>query len=189
MSLVLVPLLALMCQEGIHGKGINSLMGPYVAYGERFYMCEANNTPLPWRWNLRASHFNPHKPKELQRLTGNLTGSTSLDDSCWAKVIMDTRSNNQWKENAFMANFKNNACQTLKENIPGFYEKIFKTQMKGACILKPGVYEVNNTSVDWTFPKFAIMPYGHYRFRATVGKAESQYLCIVVECKLIPKPA
>ncbi|XP_052127049.1 uncharacterized protein LOC113210445 [Frankliniella occidentalis] len=187
MSLVLVPLLALMCQGGIHGKGINSLIGPYIAYTERFYMCEDNNTPLPWRWNLRVSHFNPLKPKELQRLTGNLTGATPFDDSCWSKVILDTWSNNQWKENAFRANFKNNACKALKEHIPGFYEKISRMEMKDACMLKPGVYEFNNTSVDWTFPKFAIMPYGHYRFRLLVGKAERRLACFVVECKIIPK--
>ncbi|XP_052133640.1 uncharacterized protein LOC113217293 [Frankliniella occidentalis] len=126
MSLILIAL-ALVSQAGIHGKAFNSVLGPYISYGERFYMCEEpNNRPLAWTWYLRATHFNPLKPNELQRLTGNLTiADVPFDNSLWAKVIADVRSNNQWKENAFIFRFKG-AYRSLKQNIPGFYERVLK---------------------------------------------------------------
>ncbi|XP_026289822.1 uncharacterized protein LOC113214601 isoform X2 [Frankliniella occidentalis] len=192
MKILLVPL-ALMCQQAIHGKRYNSLVGPYVAYGELFYSCDPNNTTLPWNWHLRASHFNPYKPKELQLVTGNVTGvNVAIDDSCWAKVVVDLWSNNQWKENAFIFYFKNGACHALTDNMPGFYEQFFKTQMmqenKGRCIVKPGVYKVNNTPVDWTFPRVPIIPYGRYRFRLSAGKAENVYGCVMADARTVPKP-
>ncbi|XP_026283711.1 uncharacterized protein LOC113210098 isoform X3 [Frankliniella occidentalis] len=128
----LVLLTLLLFQEGNPRKIINSVIGPYIAYGERFYMCEPNNRLLPCRWNIRASHFNPYKPKELQRLTGNVTSTVTVNDDCWAKVVVDVRSNNQWKENAFVFNFNDGACRVLKENIPAFYKQVLKGKDEGS---------------------------------------------------------
>ncbi|XP_026284624.1 uncharacterized protein LOC113210729 isoform X2 [Frankliniella occidentalis] len=152
-------------------------------------MCESDNQPLPWRWYLRATHFNPLKPKELQRITGNVTATSgSFDNSDWLKVIADTRSNNQWKENAFVFKFNNGACRHFKINSPGFYGLLLKKrEVKGACVFKPGVYEFNDAPLNWTFPNFPIIPYGQYRFRMMVGKAENLYACWVVEGRTIPK--
>ncbi|XP_052125610.1 uncharacterized protein LOC127749832 [Frankliniella occidentalis] len=187
MALLLVPL-AVMCHEGTHGKRFNSLVGPFIASVDRYYMCEPNNRPLPWRWHLRTTHFNPHKPKELQHLTGNITANETFDDSCWGRVILDAWSNNQWKENAFVFYFKNNGCKAFKENIPGLYDLVFKkTETKGTCKMKPGVYELNNAPINWTYPKVPIMPYGHFRFRLTIGRAENLFACLVVECYTVPK--
>ncbi|XP_052122250.1 uncharacterized protein LOC127749169 [Frankliniella occidentalis] len=182
-------LLALVCQEGNPGKVIHSVIGPYIAYSERFYMCEPNSSLLPWTLNLRGSHFNPYKPKKLQLLTGNVTGvNVLLDKHGWTKIILDIRSNNQWKENAFVFNFnKKGACQVCKEQGPNFYKQIFKGEDKGACIIQPGVYEANNTPVDWINPKVPLMPYGSYRFRLTFGNAENLYACWVIHAKTIPK--
>ncbi|XP_052120176.1 uncharacterized protein LOC127748869 [Frankliniella occidentalis] len=85
--LVIVLVLGLMLsREGIDGKVIKSLIGPYISYGERFYMCPPDNGSLPWTWHLHATHFNPYKPKELQRLTGNVTfRSFPLDDNTWVR--------------------------------------------------------------------------------------------------------
>ncbi|XP_052131207.1 uncharacterized protein LOC113209239 isoform X2 [Frankliniella occidentalis] len=178
MPFLLVPLI-LMCQ------------GPYVTYGERFYTCEPDNRLLPWTLRLRGSHFNPQKPKEAQLITGNVTAvNETFDDSCWIKVILDLRSNNQWKENNFVFSFRRNACHALRSNIPKFYEHIFKKRAddKGACILKPGVYAVNNTPIDWSFPNVPIFPYGQYRFRMTFGRGEDLFACWVAETKCLPKP-
>ncbi|XP_052125623.1 uncharacterized protein LOC127749837 [Frankliniella occidentalis] len=185
MSFLLVPL-ALMFQEGIHGKAINSLMGPYIVYVERLYMCEPN---LPSPWYVRASHFNPHKPKDLQLLTGNATFSSTYDDSTWVKVIIDVRSNNQWKENAFVFNFKKNGCRAFRDNIPQIYKDVFKQgEVKGPnCTLKAGVIKFNNTPANWTFPNFPIMPYGHYRYRVRFGQLEKLYACWAVDGWIIPK--
>ncbi|XP_052131958.1 uncharacterized protein LOC127751844 [Frankliniella occidentalis] len=182
-------LLAFAIKEGIHGKGINSFMGRYIIYTDRFYMCEPN---LPSKWYIRASHFNPQKPKELQVLTGNAMLSFLTDDSTWLKIVIDVRSNNQWKENAFVFYFKDNACRALKENIPEIYNEVFKQGevIKGAhCMVKPGVYEVNKAPANWTCPNIPIMPYGHYRYRSWFGKPEKvSYGCWAVDFHIIPKP-
>ncbi|XP_026287511.1 uncharacterized protein LOC113212877 isoform X2 [Frankliniella occidentalis] len=128
----LVLLTLLLFQEGNPSKVLNSFMGPYIGYGEHFYMCEPNNRLLPCRWNIRATHFNPYKPKELQRLTGNVTAGEALSDDLWAKVVVDLRSNNQWKENAFVFTFKNSACRAARENIPGFYKQVLKGKDEGS---------------------------------------------------------
>ncbi|XP_052125617.1 uncharacterized protein LOC127749833 [Frankliniella occidentalis] len=188
MSFLLVVLQILMfCEEGIHGKVMKNLIGPYIVYGEHFTNCEPN---LPSTWYLRASHFNPRKPKELQVLNGNWTISFMFDDNTWVKVVIDVRSNNQWKENAFVLNFKNNGCRALKENAPELYNQVFKqAEVSGAhCSLKPGTYEVNNTKAAWIFPNLPAFPYGHYRLRAWMGKPEIVYGCWGAEGWFIPKP-
>ncbi|XP_026273425.2 uncharacterized protein LOC113203124 isoform X2 [Frankliniella occidentalis] len=173
-------LLALtLCSAGIQGKAINSVIGPFIAYAERFYMCETDNQPLLWRWFLRATHFNPLRPKELQRLTGNVTATGGLlDDSDWLKIIVDTRSNNQWKENAYVFKFNDHACLTIKVNIPDFYEKLLKKRnVKGACFFRPGVYEINDAPMNWTFPNVPIFPYGQYRYRLMIATLAWPGMC------------
>ncbi|XP_052128318.1 uncharacterized protein LOC113205824 isoform X4 [Frankliniella occidentalis] len=186
---ILMALAIITCGQAVHGKGINSMIGPYTAYGERFYMCEPDNRPLPWRWHFRATHFNPYKPKELQRLTGNVTTTIgTFDDNCWMKVIVDARSNNQWKENAYIFNFRKNACRVLKENAPGFYEQVLKKrEVKGVCAFNPGVYEADNAPIDWSFPNVPILPYGQYRFRVMVGRDKTLNACWAADARTIPK--
>ncbi|XP_026292137.2 uncharacterized protein LOC113216609 [Frankliniella occidentalis] len=188
MAFLLVVLQALMFYDGIHGKVMKSLIGPYIVYADYFNNCEPN---LPSTWFLRATHFNPRKPKELQVLSGNWTVSFMFDANTWMKSVVDVRSNNQWKENAFVLNFKNNACRALKENAPEIYNQVFKqAEDKGAhCALKPGTYEVNNTRAVWNFPNLPVMPYGHYRYRSWFGKPEKVYYgCWVAEAWVVPKP-
>ncbi|XP_026289006.2 uncharacterized protein LOC113213990 [Frankliniella occidentalis] len=181
--------LALISPLGIHGKVLNNFMGPFIAYTERFSLCESNNQPLPWRWHLRGTHFNPAKPRESQLLTGNITGEKyPLDNKSWAKVVIDVRSNNQWKENGFIFSFKDKACQNFKDHIPTVYELFFKkNETKGECKIEPGVYEVENGPIRWVFPKFPIGFYGHFRFKLMFGMDEIQYACMSVDCKTIPK--
>ncbi|XP_052131795.1 uncharacterized protein LOC127751777 [Frankliniella occidentalis] len=184
MSLILVT--ALLYQRGIHGKAFNSIFGPYTAYTERFYNGEHDN--LSCRWYLRATHFNPLKPREVQLLTGNVTIDEVIDDRCGIKGVLDVRSNNQWKENAFVFYYKSNACQKVKENIPGFYNLFFKkSEIKGTCALKPGVYEVNNAPAEWSFPNVPTMPYGQYRFRVLANKFDRLISNLVVDCRVVPK--
>ncbi|XP_026287640.2 uncharacterized protein LOC113212972 [Frankliniella occidentalis] len=184
-----LALLCLVFQEGSHRKVINSLIGPYIAYGERFYMCEPNGSLLPWTWYLRGSHFNPYKPKVLQLMTGNVTGVVPFDDRGWTKIVVDLRSNNQWKENAFVFNFnKRGPCSVCKEHVPSAFKQfLLKGEDEGACPRPPGVYEVNDTAVGWTFPSVPIIPYGTYRFRVTFGIAENLHGCWVADAKTVPK--
>ncbi|XP_052123341.1 uncharacterized protein LOC113205164 isoform X2 [Frankliniella occidentalis] len=138
-SIILVALIAR--QADVLGKSFNSFAGPWIGYVDRFYLCEEPNHPLPWRWHLRGTHFNPQKPTELQLLTGNMTFEKEpLDDSTWIKVLMAVWTNNQWKENSFIFHFKDKGCTAIKENMAGFYEIFFKkTETQGACIIKPKI--------------------------------------------------
>ncbi|XP_052126728.1 uncharacterized protein LOC127750128 [Frankliniella occidentalis] len=189
MAFKLVAMLILLCQdEGIHGKAINSFAGPYICYVDRFYNCE-NNVELAWTFRLRVSHFNPQKPRELQRLTGNITGvNTTVDDSLGVKIIVDLWAQNQWKQNAFIYPFPDKGCTLIRVLVPHFYSQILKQkETKGKCILKPGIYEANNTPVEWVFPKVPIFPYGRYRTAVIFSKAEKQVGCFTAEAVMIPK--
>ncbi|XP_052121739.1 uncharacterized protein LOC113215340 isoform X1 [Frankliniella occidentalis] len=181
--------LALTCQKHIDGKAINTLVGPYIGYVERFSNCEPPDRQLAWRWQLRVSHFNPHRPKELQLLTGNVTGTKEpFDNNVWMKITMDVRSNNQWKENSFIFFFKKNSCQVVRDNIPDVYRVLFGSpDVKSVCSIKPVIFVVNNTPVQWIFPNFPIMPYGHYRYNLKIGKDENLLGWGVAEVGVIPK--
>ncbi len=52
---------------------------------------------------------------------------------------MDLRSNNAWKENAFVFAFKEGACSTFKRHAPGAFNVFFGEAMKknNACIIEP----------------------------------------------------
>ncbi|XP_052131384.1 uncharacterized protein LOC127751625 isoform X2 [Frankliniella occidentalis] len=116
--------------RGVDGRAINSFAGPYILHADLFYMCEPPNRQLPWRWFFRTSHYNPRTPKELQRLTGNVTSvNITTDDSVWMRIFLDIWSNNQWKENAFVVFFKDKACTNLKVHLPGFYKNVYAKQL------------------------------------------------------------
>lgn len=53
------------------------------------------------------------------------------------RVTLASRSNNQWKENAFVLNFKNKACSEWRTNMPDFCRKLFKMADKGPCRIAP----------------------------------------------------
>ncbi|XP_052129807.1 uncharacterized protein LOC127750993 [Frankliniella occidentalis] len=187
MSFIRVALLALLCQKGTHSKAINSFAGPYTLYTERFYMCELNRSFPAWGWHFRTTRFNPYKPREIQLLTGNLTVSQPMDDSSWGKIVMDVWAHDQWKENSFVFEFKNKGCTNLKQNIPSFYEHAFKKrETKASCIIRPGVYELNDAPVKWEYPNLPIMPYGRYRLKMKAGNTDP-YCCFMVDVRVIPK--
>ncbi|KAK3931454.1 Urease subunit alpha [Frankliniella fusca] len=72
-------------EPGAARKNINTIAGPFIAYGKTFYNCETDKTT--WKWYIRATHFNPAKPHHLQRITGNVTGADTLDDTLWGQPI------------------------------------------------------------------------------------------------------
>ncbi|KAJ1523560.1 hypothetical protein ONE63_001408 [Megalurothrips usitatus] len=140
---------------------------------------------------MRYSHFNPARPSEFQFMTGNVTiGPHGLDDTMWARVVVDSRSNNQWKENAFVFNFIRKACSQFRDNAPGAFAVFFNaTDKKTACPVMTGTYGVVNAKVQWTYPNVPILPYGDYRVRLTYGKSDQTFTCLVSECAVIPKTA
>ncbi|XP_052120995.1 uncharacterized protein LOC127748965 [Frankliniella occidentalis] len=179
---------AIVNQEGTDGKSIRSFAGPFISYADRFYQCEKEGK---WSWNMRVSHFNPQKPKQLQVLSGNLTAPVPIDDSAWVRVNLDVRNNNQWKENSLVIDFKDKACSMIATHIPGFYHLMFDKDgkaPKSPCVIPAGVYVANQEPVDWTFPKFPVLPYGHYQFKIKIGSAKDLIACLIVECHVIPKP-
>lgn len=51
---------------------------------------------------------------------------------------MDLRSNNQWKQNAFIFNFPDKACHNLRFHIPDLFRVAFRgTSVRGKCIVPP----------------------------------------------------
>ncbi|XP_052130795.1 uncharacterized protein LOC127751367 isoform X2 [Frankliniella occidentalis] len=106
-----------------------------------------------------------------------MSGSISIDDSAWVRVNLDVRNNNQWKENAFIFDFKDKACSMISSHIPGFYHVVFDKDgkaPKSPCIIPAGVYVVNQEPIDWTFPNFPVLPYGHYQFKIRIGYLSSE---------------
>ncbi len=65
---------------------MSMLQGPYIAYGRKFLQCEGDNiveSKRIFEFHLHPSYFNPAKPHELQRLSGNVTLTAQADDSFW----------------------------------------------------------------------------------------------------------
>ena len=61
--------------------------GPYIAYADQFWDIGGNHSGISFY--LRVSHFNPFKPYELQRLTGNVTlRQTITDDNLWGRDLL-----------------------------------------------------------------------------------------------------
>ncbi|XP_026293312.1 uncharacterized protein LOC113217572 isoform X1 [Frankliniella occidentalis] len=196
MALVLAAvLLALMNQKDGYGKSLNTFAGRYIAYGTKFYNCDQTQLPTSdkptWNWYLRFTHhFNPLKPEELQRFDGNVTGLEEVNDNCWTRVVVDARSNNQWKENAFVFNFPGGACSAAYQHTKCFQALTGKLLSKGkTCVLNPGVSILSDTPMDWSFPYFPIMPYGEWRFRLSYGPPGQKRAsgCHIAEAVTIPK--
>ncbi|XP_034256781.1 uncharacterized protein LOC117654311 [Thrips palmi] len=147
--------------------------------------------------SVRPSHFNPSRPFDRQTLTGYFKPKVNVTNNNWARVDLAVRSNNQWKDNAFVLNFRNSACSTMREHVPDFFRIVAKhsgatTDTKAPCVIPAGHFAFKNESVAWTFPSFPVMPYGRYKFRATGGFSKSTAhpsFCVAVDCEVIPKPS
>ncbi|XP_052124715.1 uncharacterized protein LOC127749667 [Frankliniella occidentalis] len=188
--LLQLVVVALTSQLRVNGGVINSFAGPYIVYVERFYHCGPPYDKLPWKWNFHITRFNPKTPKEIQRLNGNITaGNGTYDNAGWAKLNLDIMSNNQWKENNFIFEFKKRGCQNMKDHVPFVYEAFFnkgKESKNAECKIEPGFYDIKNAAMTWVFPKFPVMPYGHYRARFIAGN-KIPFGCWVAESRVIPR--
>ncbi|XP_034231875.1 uncharacterized protein LOC117639920 isoform X2 [Thrips palmi] len=189
-SVLLLPL------DHVQSKAIKTFAGPYIAFGHTFDVCPSENLHV---LNIRASHFNPFRPFELQVLVGNATFREDMMDNFWSQVHMAVRSNNQWKENAFVFNFPNVGCSAIRDHVPDLYRMLAK--QSGAsmdktvpCRLPAGVWPFKNEPVNWSFPNFPIMPYGRYKFRVSARSNSNKDLrslsaCLEVDCEVIPRPS
>ncbi|XP_034244362.1 uncharacterized protein LOC117647001 isoform X2 [Thrips palmi] len=107
----------------VESKRLNTFAGPFIAYGHSFSPCESDGGAVI---HIRATHFNPLRPYDLQLLTGNFTIKENIGDDSWSLVDMAVRSNNEWKENAFVFNFPKMGCSGMREQFPNFYRIISK---------------------------------------------------------------
>ncbi|XP_034240133.1 uncharacterized protein LOC117644631 [Thrips palmi] len=144
--------------------------------------------------HLRASHFRPARPYDLQVITSNLSLTRDVEDNFWLYLDLAVRNNNEWKENAFIVKFANIGCTTIRDQAPGIYGIIAKstgapTDKNKRCFIPKGQYDVNGP-VNWTLPNFPIMPYGRYRIhlRARGDPNSPVRYCAIVDCEAIPKP-
>ncbi|XP_052129708.1 uncharacterized protein LOC113215648 [Frankliniella occidentalis] len=106
------------------------------------------------------------------------------------RVVVDTRSNNQWKENAFIFNFPGGSCSAASQHTKCFETLTGKLLRKEKpCGLNPGVNILSDTPMDWSFPYFPIMPYGTWRFRLSYGQTGQKRAsgCHIAEAVTIPK--
>ncbi|XP_034236947.1 uncharacterized protein LOC117642645 [Thrips palmi] len=169
------------------GDQYTSFAGPFLAYVHRLYPCQTNGSTT---LHIRASHFNPAKPWMKQTLTGNTSMTFTITDVYWGRARMDVRSNNQWKENAFVFKLPGGACSILRGNIPSLFRILYNgvaADPKSPCRIPKGTYEFEDEPVDWVFPNAPIMPYGFYRFLGSFGLGSTIETCITAECQIIPK--
>ncbi|XP_034231403.1 uncharacterized protein LOC117639643 [Thrips palmi] len=185
---IVVPLVAFQRSQG---KSINSFAGPYIVYVNTFEMCPSDGTHTS---HLRLSHFNPARPFSRQTLTGNVTLRKDFTDNYMIFVDLATRSNNQWKENAFIMNFPKVGCSTWREQVPEFFH--FFANISGAsedknkpCRIPAGEYIFKNEPMKWRTPNFKVMPYGRYRMRIKIRDGPTVVGCNELDCEAIPRPS
>ncbi|XP_034239385.1 uncharacterized protein LOC117644225 [Thrips palmi] len=168
--------LVLSVLQQVQSKYINSFAGPFIVVAHTIEPCPSDGSVVLM---LRPSHFYPARPFDRQTLTGQMWSKHNLTDNLLAHVDMAVRSNNQWKDNAFVFKFPNSGCSVLRDHLPDMW------RIMGHVVVK-------NESVSWTFPHFPVMPYGRYKFRVVtrfMNKAAAIPLsCLTVDCEIIPKP-
>ncbi|XP_034252467.1 uncharacterized protein LOC117651944 isoform X2 [Thrips palmi] len=179
----------------VHSKSINNFAGPYIVFGHRYDACQSEGTFL---LQGRISHFNPKRPYDLQSFFGNITLKEDFKDDYWASATMAVRSNNQWKENAFVFNFPRKGCSAVREQMPDLYRLI--AEVSGAavadkaapCVIPKGNFVIAEPRpVNATFPNIPVLKYGRYRYRATLRRTRtspSLLACLELDCEVIPKP-
>ncbi|XP_052129906.1 uncharacterized protein LOC113207100 isoform X2 [Frankliniella occidentalis] len=159
-------------------------LGPWIADVKRVYACDHPKNELRLRSNI--THFNPARPFAPQTLTAFANFTHDLDDSQWARGKVDIRSNNQWKENAFVLNFRNRACTAAKENLPPELAQYF--HLGTPCVSKAGTHNIV-VNMTWRYVNFPVMPYGTYRAEFSSGPPASDWIsCVGFIGKIIPKP-
>ncbi|KAK3907587.1 D-alanine--D-alanine ligase [Frankliniella fusca] len=55
------------------------------------------------------------------------------------------------------------------------------------CFVPAGSYTCLNEPVNWTFPKFPVLPYGFYRFALLLGTGDETYFCHYTEGHSVPR--
>ncbi|XP_026274207.1 uncharacterized protein LOC113203641 [Frankliniella occidentalis] len=171
--------------------------GPYIGYVDRFIdFCAEKDYNHIAELEAQITRFNPNKPFALQAITGNFTytGNRGFDDTYWSRFRLDSRSSDDrgWINNAFVFNFPAKGCSALRDNIPDFARVMIGEAFVNSpsCLVKPGVYIVDNQPVNWSFPNVPIMPYGHWRAHIAYGKIKSPTadFCASFEAHTIPRP-
>ncbi|KAE8739800.1 hypothetical protein FOCC_FOCC014692 [Frankliniella occidentalis] len=188
LNLVMYPSLVLFGQLCLGylavAKNIPTFAGPWIADVKRVYACDHPKNELRLRSNI--THFNPARPFAPQTLTAFANFTHDLDDSQWARGKVDIRSNNQWKENAFVLNFRNRACTAAKENLPPELAQYF--HLGTPCVSKAGTHNIV-VNMTWRYVNFPVMPYGTYRAEFSSGPPASDWIsCVGFIGKIIPKP-
>ncbi|KAK3926236.1 GTPase Obg [Frankliniella fusca] len=112
-----------------------------------------------------------------------------LCTSLQGRLVLDSRSNNQWKENAFVFNFPNGACTGLFQNA-GFIKQMLGHQYREKpCAVLPGAITRTDYPLKVAYPNIPVLPYGEFR-----GRAMANYIgirdpaaCFAVDFVVNPK--
>ncbi|KAE8751377.1 hypothetical protein FOCC_FOCC001949 [Frankliniella occidentalis] len=167
-------------------------MGPYIAYSESVSQCADDESTHESTLFVALTPFDKSNPFRLQKLYGNVTmkKTTKFNDEYWVRVRLDSWSINGWKENAFIFNFPTSGCSVSRHHMPGVVRIVFGEDFMKSdpCHLETKNYTIPMQYVNWTFPHFPVMPYGHWRFHLTLGHERVTGTCVNVVCHTIPKP-
>ncbi|KAJ1526615.1 hypothetical protein ONE63_008201 [Megalurothrips usitatus] len=185
-------LFALLVAE-TRGRSIPSAVGPYHIAVERIDDCMP---PMASKVHVRFSHFNPSRPTDAQYAWGSYYWAVDTDDASYFKMHISKWSNNQWKPNFFVFNFKVKGCSVLRDLLPVTKALVFDVaKSAGAsyeranCFVPTGSYELANKSVRVVLADVPVMPYGRYRATVNVGspKQPDTINCLDAYVQFIPK--
>ncbi|XP_052122304.1 uncharacterized protein LOC113214058 isoform X2 [Frankliniella occidentalis] len=185
MGTALVATVAVAALHAVGAKQIHNFAGPWDAWLERADMCNANADDE--RIQVKFSHYNPNKKFVPQTWSGFANLSREMDDSWWVKAPLAIRSNNQWKENAFVFYFPTKGCSNGRDIAPACLKPFF-TKAGTPCLIKQQVIQFRNTTMKLEFPKVPHLVYGHYRLELSAGpKNEKSEYCVNAIVHIIPK--
>ncbi|XP_026289098.1 uncharacterized protein LOC113214058 isoform X1 [Frankliniella occidentalis] len=185
MGTALVATVAVAALHAVGAKQIHNFAGPWDAWLERADMCNANADDE--RIQVKFSHYNPNKKFVPQTWSGFANLSREMDDSWWVKAPLAIRSNNQWKENAFVFYFPTKGCSNGRDIAPACLKPFF-TKAGTPCLIKQQVIQFQNTTMPMEFPKLPRLVYGYYRLELSAGpKNKKSEYCVNAMVHIIPK--
>ncbi|XP_034232897.1 uncharacterized protein LOC117640487 [Thrips palmi] len=156
-------------------KWLHSTAGPYRCIYKRMYNCPIGEDGFEGAtmYHIRPPRYNPFRPTDPQLLYGNITRTMPFNDTYWLKMSAAIWSNNQWKDNAIVYNYPEDACTLERKNDVNVYRLMYGKELsdKGPCFAQAGTLildgePINGTGSGSLFPQ---LPYGLYRARRTLG--------------------
>ncbi|KAJ1528114.1 hypothetical protein ONE63_008028 [Megalurothrips usitatus] len=77
----------------------------------------------------------------------------------------------------------------MTEHLPEFVRPMFGEHVlrQRPCLIPKGFYSFADQPMNWSFPKFPVLPYGHFRARFEIAHLKETLLCSYMEGRIIPQ--